>query len=172
MGLFDRFKKKGNHLDKDGNPQHIVVMEEKDCLYAPAPGAVTFLEDAEGIGAVPEGAAGIVVAPEVGALWSPLTGDVSFAHERGELTITNFLGVELLVRLLPAPSDGAAAFTPLVDEGAHVHVGDPLVTWAKADGTDNQVALLVTNAEDFAGVQPATEEPVQAGDVLMRVLRK
>lgn len=175
MGLFDRFRKPKT-LDKDGKPLPIVVMEEKDTIYTPAPGEVVSLDDAEKTGPVAEDAAGIVVKPTAGAIWAPQTGNVSFNAENGELTIENYLDVRVLVRLVAASDDAPLALTPLVDEDAHIHVGDPIATFdlAALNAADAHPALvvLVTNANDFAGVQPATDEPVEVGDDLLRVLRK
>ena len=170
MGLFDMFKKKVV-VEKDGTPKRVVVMEDKDTLYAPAPGAVVFLDAATETGTIPEGAAGITIDPTIGAIWAPQTGNISFDVERNELTIVNFMDVDVLVRLVPGPEDGNAQIKPLVEDGAHVHVGDPVASFDLAEGTAHLV-VLVTNAEDFAGVQPATEEPVEVGDTLLLVLRK
>lgn len=170
MGLFDKFKKK-TVVEKDGTPKRVVVMEDKDTLYAPAPGKVVFLDAAPETGPLPEGAAGITIDPTAGAIWAPQTGNITFDVEHNELTIVNFMDVDVLVRLLPSAEDGTAQIKPLVEDGAHVHVGDPVATFDLAEGGPHLV-LLVTNAEDFAGVQPATEEPVEVGDTLMLVLRK
>lgn len=174
MGLFDRFKKK-KLFDKDGNPIAQVVIEEKDLIYAPCPGTGVFLEDAPLTGDVPEGAAGMALKPSAGVIFAPLTGDVTFDDEHNEIRIENFLDVHLLVRVLPLEkAEGEKiALKQLAAEGAHVHVGDPLATFELAElGENASVVVLVENADDFAGVQPASDGETEALDSLLVVLRK
>ena len=68
--------------------------------------------------------------------------------------------------------DGFACF---VQEGQKVKAGDKLLTFDRkkiaAAGHPDMVAVLLTNADDFASVQPREDGPVTAGRPIIRVTR-
>ena len=86
-------------------------------------------------------------------------------------------GMELLVHCGVDTVDmKGQGFTMLVKEGQQVKKGDPVIVMdlevIKAAGHPTTIITAVTNADDFAKVEPAKTGPVQVGDEVLKVTKK
>lgn len=167
MGFFDIFKKSAPETAGPTWPQQIA---------ADAKGTVVPMEQ------IPDEvfAQGILgqccgIEPEEGKVYAPLTGEVTQMPDSGHaLGILGENGVEILIHVgvdtVEMKGDG---FSPKVKEGDKVKAGDLVLEMdlakIKAAGHPAVVITVVTNTDDFAGVEVVGSGAVQPGDALLKV---
>ena len=118
---------------------------------------------------------GAAVQPREGKLYAPFDGTVlSIADSRHAIHLLGPNQVELLIHIgLDTVELGGAGYTARVKEGDRIRTGDLLVEFDLEEirrKYDPITPVLVTNAEDFAAVEPwRSGGPVEAGEPLLRV---
>ena len=118
---------------------------------------------------------GAAVQPREGKLYAPFDGTVlSIADSRHAIHLLGPNQVELLIHIgLDTVELGGAGYTAKVKEGDRIRTGDLLVEFDLEEirrKYDPITPVLVTNAEDFAAVEPwRSGGPVEAGEPLLRV---
>ena len=118
---------------------------------------------------------GAAVQPREGKLYAPFDGTVlSIADSRHAIHLLGPNQVELLIHIgLDTVELGGAGYTAGVKEGDRIRTGDLLVEFDLEEirrKYDPITPVLVTNAEDFAAVEPwRSGGPVEAGEPLLRV---
>ena len=157
MGLFDFFKKSPA---TPAAPEPLQVAEYLEgSVYAPTTGSVLALKDVpDPVFAGGMLGDGLGIMPSEGIVYSPVTGTVtattSTAHAFG---VTSDSGVEILIHVgvdtVEMKGDG---FTSFVEQGQHVEVGQPLMSFdikkVKAAGHPEVVILAVTNSAEYENV--------------------
>lgn len=145
-------------------------------ICAPLNGEVKVLSDvndptfAEGI--LGQGAA---IVPSEGKLYAPFDGKVASVFEtRHAICLEDASGTELLIHIgLDTVSLGGKYYTAKVQAGDMVKTGDVLIEFdlkAIAKEFDTITPVLVTNADDFAGIETLRKPgPVKAGEPLLLV---
>lgn len=168
MGFFDRFKKKADAA-KPAKPADIEVAASADAVSAPVTGKLVAMED------IPDpvfasGAMGKAVGiwPSEGVVYAPVSGSITagMPHAIGFMSDDN---VEVLIHVgidtVEMKGDG---FKMFVERGQHVKAGQALMTFdrdkiAKA-GYKDIVITVITNSDDFTGIDLHEPGEVAAGD--------
>ncbi|MCD7756868.1 MAG: PTS glucose transporter subunit IIA, partial [Clostridiales bacterium] len=116
---------------------------------------------------------GVAIVPSDGKLYAPFDGTVaSIFDTKHAIALENDLGAEMLIHIgLETVSLGGKYYTAKVSAGDQVKAGDLLIEFdlaAIAKDFDTITPVLVTNAEDFADVDPIkTSGTVKVGDPLL-----
>ena len=116
------------------------------------------------------------IEPEDGKVHAPVDGKISQVPESLHAVGLEADGMELLVHCGVDTVDmKGQGFTMLVKEGQQVKKGDPVIIMdlevIKAAGHPTTIITAVTNADDFAKVEPVKTGPVQVGDDVLKVTR-
>lgn len=118
---------------------------------------------------------GVAIIPSEGRLYAPVDGTVSSVFEtKHAIGIVTEGGAELLIHIgLDTVSLGGKYFEAKVKDGDRIKTGDLLIEF-EMDEIKKQYPIitpvLVTNADDFAAVEPViTGGAVRAGEELIRV---
>ena len=165
MGLFGT-KKNGS----EGFPFEIA---------SPADGKVTEMKNIPD----PVFSAGVLgpcvgVEPANGAVKAPFDGKITqVADTFHAVGIESTCGVEMLLHLgVDTVSLGGKGFDCHVHTGDKVKKGDPLIDMdtetVKNAGFSTVVISVVTNADDFGGLEFTSDNTVNAGDRLITVSKK
>ncbi|MCC8076046.1 MAG: glucose PTS transporter subunit IIA [Clostridiales bacterium] len=116
---------------------------------------------------------GVAIVPSDGKLYAPFDGTVaSIFDTKHAIALENDIGAEMLIHIgLETVSLGGKYYTAKVSAGDRVKAGDLLIEFdlaAIAKDFDTITPVLVTNAEDFADVDPIkTSGTVKVGDPLL-----
>lgn len=119
---------------------------------------------------------GIAIVPKEGKLYAPFDGTVSGIFDTRHALMLEGNGVELLIHIgLETVALKGEGFTPAVSEGAAVRAGDLLMEFdlerIKKE-YDPVTVMLVTNVDEFAGVEALnTEGNVSVGTPVVTVRR-
>ena len=140
-------------------PSVSVIRCEAGQILQPTPGKVVPMEEipdetfasgvlGEGVGVVPTD--GIVVAP--------FDGEVTSVFDTRHAITLEANGMELLIHVgINTVGMNGEGFTALVQDGDSVKAGQPLLKFdidkIKAAGCNETVVVMLTNAEDLAGVE-------------------
>lgn len=175
MGLFDFLKKKDEPAAaKPAKPEPVAAAWEPGVACAPVSGEAVKLSDTDDPVFSSEAMGkGVAVKPSAEVAYAPVTGTVSaaMAHAVG---ITADDGAEVLVHVgIDTVEMNGNGLTCLVEQGAHVDAGAPIVSFSRekiaAAGKSDTVFLVVTNSDDYASVEPATLGAIEAGAVAVKL---
>lgn len=115
----------------------------------------------------------MAIVPADGKLYAPFDGTVaSIFDTKHAIALEDASGAEMLIHIgLETVSLGGKHYTAKVSAGDQVKAGDLLIEFdlaAIAKDFDTITPVLVTNAEDFAAVDPIkTSGTVKVGDPLL-----
>lgn len=152
---------------------------EKDKVYSPLKGQAIALSDVKdqtfASGVLGQGFA---VIPAVGKVVAPFDGKVTTLFEtKHAIGLTSDAGIEVLVHVgLNTVALEGKYFKALVAEGDSVKAGQPLLTFdAKAiasEGYDLTTPVIVTNPDDYAGIEVLCHGKVGFGDAAILARQK
>lgn len=152
---------------------------EKDKVYSPLKGEAIALSDVKdqtfASGVLGQGFA---VVPAVGKVVAPFDGKVTTLFEtKHAIGLTSDAGIEVLVHVgLNTVALEGKYFKALVSEGDNVKAGQPLLTFdAKAiaaEGYDLTTPVVVTNPDDYAGIEVLCHGKVGFGDAVLLAKQK
>lgn len=120
---------------------------------------------------------GCGVEPTEETVYAPFDGTViQTTDTKHALGLASVDGIELLIHVgMDTVAMGGQGFTCLVQEGQHIQAGQPLMTFSLADiraaGHPATTAVVITNADDFGGVELATEGAITHGAPLLKLLK-
>lgn len=170
MGFLDFLKGKG------GEPEQAAATFPA-ILGAPAQGAFVAMDQ------IPDEvfSTGVLgpccgVEPDTGNVYAPISGKVTQVADTLHAVGLEADGIELLIHvgidMVDMAGDG---FRVGVEEGQHIQKGELLLTMdlgrIRAAGHPATVVLAVTNADEFASVEPLASGMVRPGDNILRVSR-
>lgn len=152
---------------------------EKDKVYSPLKGEAIALSDVKdqtfASGVLGQGFA---VVPAAGKVVAPFDGKVTTLFEtKHAIGLTSDAGIEVLVHVgLNTVALEGKYFKALVSEGDNVKAGQPLLTFdAKAiaaEGYDLTTPVVVTNPDDYAGIEVLCHGKVGFGDAVLLAKQK
>lgn len=167
MGIFDKLLGKEKNMAPPCDPLTI---------YAPAAGVVTALDQfpdelfsqkvlGPGCGILPTGDK--IVAPFNGTV-------IQLIDTRHAIGVASSDGVELLIHIgVDTVKMGGEGFESLVKEGQKISRGDVLIKFdqdaIKAAGHPTDIAVIVTNSDEYSDVTLQTEGDVDAGTVILKL---
>lgn len=116
------------------------------------------------------------VEPDTGNVYAPISGKVTQVADTLHAVGLEADGIELLIHVGIDTVDMAGdGFRVWVEEGQHIQKGELLLTMdlgrIRAAGHPATVVLAVTNADEFASVEPLASGMVRPGDNILRVSR-
>ena len=116
------------------------------------------------------------VEPDTGNVYAPISGKVTQVADTLHAVGLEAGGIELLIHVGIDTVDMAGdGFRVGVEEGQHIQKGELLLTMdlgrIRAAGHPATVVLAVTNADEFASVEPLASGMVRPGDNILRVSR-
>lgn len=120
---------------------------------------------------------GCGVKPTAGVAYAPVTGEVTASFPTGHaFGLRSDDGIEVLVHIgMDTVGMNGKGFKIIAQQGSRVKAGDPLGTFTSADikaaGLDDTVIVVITNTDDFADVELASEGAVAAGATLLKVTK-
>lgn len=171
MGFFDKL------LGKDtAAPAGIDAKAAPLTVCAPFSGTAMKLEDIPD----PVFSQGILgpgcgMDPVEETVYAPFDGSViQTTDTMHAVGVTSADGVEVLIHVgMDTVEMGGKGFTCLVKEGDKIKAGQPLMKFTLADiqaaGHPAVTAVVVTNADDFAGVELVAEGAVEHGAPLLKL---
>lgn len=171
MGFFDKL------LGKDtAAPAGIEAKAAPLTVCAPFSGTAMKLEDIPD----PVFSQGILgpgcgMDPVEETVYAPFDGSViQTTDTMHAVGVTSADGVEVLIHVgMDTVEMGGKGFTCLVKEGDKIKAGQPLMKFTLADiqaaGHPAVTAVVVTNADDFAGVELVAEGAVEHGAPLLKL---
>lgn len=177
MGIFDKlFGNKGS-APTAADPG-IEVQTQPLTVCAPFTGTAMKLEEIPD----PVFSQGILgqgcgVEPTEETVYAPFDGTViQTTDTKHALGLTSVDGIELLIHVgMDTVAMGGQSFTCLVQEGQRIQAGQPLLTFSStaihAAGHPATTAVVVTNADDFGGVELVTEGAISHGAPLLKLLK-
>ena len=119
--------------------------------------------------------AGAAIRPSEGKVYAPFDGQVeTLPDSLHALGLLSDSGVELLIHVgLETVNLNGRHFTSRVRQGQHFRKGELLLEFdlsaIQAEGYDTVTPVVVTNADDFAAVTPATAGPVKPEDPILQI---
>lgn len=169
MGLFDKL------LGKQTAPG-VAAQTAPLTVCAPFSGTAMKLEDIPD----PVFSQGILgpgcgMEPGEETVYAPFDGTVTQTTDTlHALGVTSADGVEVLIHVgIDTVDMGGKGFACLVKEGDKIKAGQSLMTFSmeqiKAAGHPTVTAVVVTNADDFAGVELVAEGAVEHGAPLLKL---
>lgn len=120
---------------------------------------------------------GCGVEPSEETVYAPFDGTViQTTDTKHALGLASVDGIELLIHVgMDTVAMGGQSFTCLVQEGQRIQAGQPLLTFSStaihAAGHPATTAVVVTNTDDFSGVELVAEGAITHGAPLLH-LRK
>ena len=152
---------------------------EKDKVYSPLKGEAIALSDVKdqtfASGVLGQGFA---VVPAAGKVVAPFDGKVTTLFEtKHAIGLTSDAGIEVLVHVgLNTVALEGKYFKALVSEGDNVKAGQPLLTFdvkaIAAEGYDLTTPVVVTNPDDYAGIEVLCHGKVGFGDAVLLAKQK
>ena len=170
MGFFDKLLGKSAAAEETGvNSQPLTVL-------APFSGSAMKLENIPD----PVFSQGILgpgcgVDPHEETVCAPFDGSViQTTDTMHAVGVVSSDGVEVLIHVgMDTVEMGGKGFKCLVKEGDKIKAGQPLLKFTLADiqaeGHPAVTAVVVTNADDFAGVELVAEGEVKQGEPLLKL---
>lgn len=119
---------------------------------------------------------GVCIVASEGRVVAPCDGTVTTMFPTGHAVgVTSDDGVEVLVHIgVDTVSLPEGTFEKRVEQGAHVHRGEVLVTFdpqqITSSGRSLETAVLVSNSGDYLDVVPVRDGAVEEGDELLVVI--
>lgn len=171
MGLFDK-------LLRSKAPESIAAQSAPLTVCAPFSGAAMKMEEipdpvfSQGVLGT-----GCGLDPAEETVYAPFDGTVSQTTDTFHAVgVASEDGVELLIHVgMDTVEMAGKGFQCLVKKGQAVKAGQPLMTFTLADiqsaGHPPVTAVVVTNADDFAGVELLVNGQVEHGAPLLRVVK-
>ena len=154
-------------------PVAVAMATEKDVL-APMSGTVLALE------LVPDTTfasgllgKGVAIIPSEGKVMAPFSGEVaSIFQTRHAIGLQSDSGIELLIHVgIDTVKLDGAPFTAHVQEGDKIQAGDLLLTFDRQQildaGYDLVTPILISNSDDYPGLEIVAGSAVQAGQPLL-----
>ena len=160
MGLFDVIRSK---FSSDGKaaPAEATFATRPDTVYAPVSGMLVSLKEVKDevlpIALLGDGY-GILPTTNTGIVYAPVSGTI------GATTVTNHSiviaadsGMEVLIHIgIGTVKMNGKGFSRFVEQGDHVHAGQPLMAFNDASirqaGYEDVVCCTVSNPDEFAQV--------------------
>jgi PTS system beta-glucosides-specific IIC component len=118
---------------------------------------------------------GVAIRPAKGRVVAPADGEVSMMFRTGHaVAMTLSGGVEVLIHVgLDTVNLGGSYFTPRAQNGEKVKKGDLLIEFdmesIAGEGYDLISPVIVTNHDDYKGMDAVAGKHVAEGDVLIKV---
>ena len=171
MGFFDKLLGKDTAAN-DGIEARAAALT----VCAPFTGAAMKLEDIPD----PVFSQGILgpgcgMDPAEETVYAPFDGTVTQTTDtKHALGVTSADGVEVLIHVgMDTVEMGGKGFPCMVKEGDKIKAGQPMLKFTLADiqaaGHPAVTAIVVTNADDFAGVELVAEGTVEHGAPLLKL---
>lgn len=119
---------------------------------------------------------GLAIVPSEGKVYAPCDGQVTALFPTGHaIGITAANKAELLLHIgMDTVKLEGKYFSPKVEAGANVHVGDLLLEFdlekIKEAGYDTTTPVLITNYMDFADISGEGDREVKAGEDLISII--
>ena len=145
-------------------------------LYSHMNGTAVKLEDVEdevfSQKILGEGAA---VEPSEGKLYAPCDGKIDSVFDtKHAVNMVSSDGVEILLHIgIDTVKLGGQYFEAHVSDGQEVKKGDLLISFdmdkIKAAGYKVTTPLIIGNTDDYASVEPAAENSISAGDIILKI---
>ena len=145
-------------------------------LYSHMNGTAVKLEDVEddvfSQKILGEGAA---VEPSEGKLYAPCDGKIDSVFDtKHAVNMVSDDGVEILLHIgIDTVKLGGQYFEAHVSDGQEVKKGDLLISFdmdkIKAAGYKVTTPLIIGNTDDYASVEPAAQNSVSAGDMILKI---
>lgn len=145
-------------------------------LYSHMNGTAVKLEDVEdevfSQKILGEGAA---VEPSEGKLYAPCDGKIDSVFDtKHAVNMVSSEGVEILLHIgIDTVKLGGQYFEAHVSDGQEVKKGDLLISFdmdkIKAAGYKVTTPLIIGNTDDYASVEPAAENSISAGDIILKI---
>jgi glucose-specific phosphotransferase system IIA component len=174
MGLFDKFKKASAPV-----PEAVSVTPEPLVVYSPVPGrCVPVAEVPDPVFSGGMLGMGVGVWPTAEVVFSPASGTVTVTTPtRHAIGIATDEGMEVLVHVgMDTVDMNGKGFSYLVSAGDKVKAGQPLLTFSRAaikeEGHDDVVVCVVTNTDEYGGVEVLVTGDVDAGRPVVRAAEK
>lgn len=175
MGLLDMFK---STPDPDLDAiEPVIALAGPTSIAAPVTGAVIERMDVESRN-FSEGllGRGCGIKPQCEVVYAPVNGTVTvqFAGSRHAIGFAGDNGAQIIIHVgINTVSMEGKGFTYLVEQGATVKAGDPVLAFSReaiAEAKcDDIVTLAVVNADDFAAVNLVQHGHVDAGQILLEL---
>ncbi|MDE7312478.1 MAG: glucose PTS transporter subunit IIA [Eubacterium sp.] len=147
-------------------------------IQAPMAGEVIALEEVEDeVFASGVAGLGIALRPSEDVVKAPCDGEVSMIFpSKHAIGLAVEGGAEMLIHVgLNTVMLNGEGFQALVAEGDKVTAGQPLLrfdpAFIKAQGCPLTTPVLVTNADEFQGIETAAHGQVKAGELIYRIMR-
>ena len=146
----------------------------EDRVYSPLKGKLIALEDVPdetfASGALGKG---VAIIPAEGKVYAPFDGTVGTAMGHA-LGLISECGVELLIHVgLETVNLNGKRFTPHISEGQSFKRGDLLMecdlSVISAEGYNTVTPVVVTNADDYAGIDVISPAEVKEGEAIITV---
>lgn len=173
MGLFDKL-----FGSKESKIAAIAAEEAEGIVCSPVAGVPVPLSEVPdpvfGGGLMGKGCG---VKPSEGVAYAPVSGEVTAAFPTGHAYgLLSDNGVEVLVHIgMDTVGMGGKGFKMIAKQGSHIKAGEPLGTFSSAEiksaGLDDTVIVVITNTDDYAGVDLTAEGKVAAGGALLKVTK-
>lgn len=145
-------------------------------LYSHMNGTAVKLEDVEdevfSQKILGEGAA---VEPSEGKLYAPCDGKIDSVFDtKHAINMVSNEGVEILLHIgIDTVKLGGQYFKAHVSDGQKVKKGDLLISFdmdkIKAAGYKVTTPIIIGNTDDYASVEPAAENSISAGDIILKI---
>lgn len=145
-------------------------------LYSHMNGTAVKLEDVEdevfSQKILGEGAA---VEPSEGKLYAPCDGKIDSVFDtKHAVNMVSEDGVEILLHIgIDTVKLGGQYFEAHVSDGQEVKKGDLLISFdmdkIKAAGYKVTTPIIIGNTDDYASVEPAAENSISAGDIILKI---
>lgn len=145
-------------------------------LYSHMNGTAVKLEDVEddvfSQKILGEGAA---VEPSEGKLYAPCDGKIDSVFDtKHAVNMVSDDGVEILLHIgIDTVKLGGQYFEAHVSDGQEVKKGDLLISFdmdkIKAAGYKVTTPIIIGNTDDYASVEPAAENSISAGDIILKI---
>lgn len=145
-------------------------------LYSHMNGTAVKLEDVEdevfSQKILGEGAA---VEPSEGKLYAPCDGKIDSVFDtKHAVNMVSDDGVEILLHIgIDTVKLGGQYFEAHVSDGQKVKKGDLLISFdmdkIKAAGYKVTTPIIIGNTDDYASVEPAAENSISAGDIILKI---
>jgi len=153
-----------------------VTVNASEQLFAPCSGQLTPLSElSDPVFADEVFGKGIAIVPVTGELVSPVSGRVgSIFATNHAITLESDSGAEILIHIgIDTVKLNGQHFTRLVEDGAEVTVGQPLISFDLSalitKNIDPSVIVIVTNTENYGDISPVSDGRVDSRDAFLKL---
>lgn len=118
---------------------------------------------------------GAAVEPSEGKLYAPCDGKIDSVFDtKHAVNMVSNDGVEILLHIgIDTVKLGGQYFEAHVSDGQEVKKGDLLISFdmdkIKAAGYKVTTPIIIGNTDDYASVEPAAENSISAGDIILKI---